>query len=184
MSTVVASHTLEAAGELRLLLADFLQILRNVFSKPLEFVADVRKSALDIFMEFLRLVHVSAPFLAVSANVLLDVQPPVDAVAFKQPFLAADLGVKNLLLQHIVLVDDLAAAAGHVSAELEFVVDGIIDIVILDMHHVGNVSVTFEFVAELIRVIITAESAAIVTNNGLLKPDFVGNTHLGKGIKD
>lgn len=85
----------------------------------------------------------------------------------------------NLLLNHLVLVDDLASTC-DVSAKFEVVVDLIIDIVILLMHHVSNVGVALEFVAELICVIITAEAATIVTDDGLLKPNLVLDAHLGK----
>ena len=68
VSAVVTSLALEAPGQLRLFLADLLEVLRHVLRQSLKLVPNVRQGASDIVVELLRLVHVSAPLLTVAGN--------------------------------------------------------------------------------------------------------------------
>ena len=178
VSAVVTSLALEAPGQLRLFLADLLEVLRHVLRQSLKLVPNVRQGASDIVVELLRLVHVSAPLLTVAGN-FVDLQPSCYTLAFEKPLFAADLRVNNLLLQHVVLVDDLATTS-HLSAEIKVINVIINSLAVLLVHHVCNVGVALQLVSELISIIIAAKAATIITNDRLLKLNAVLDAHFSK----
>lgn len=89
--------------------------------------------------------------------------------------------MNNLLLQHVVLVDGLAA---HLSTEVKvinFIINGL---VVLLVHHVSNVGVALKLVAELISIVIAAKASTIIANDRLLELNAVLDAHVGKSKED
>lgn len=89
--------------------------------------------------------------------------------------------MNNLLLQHVVLVDGLAA---HLSTEVKvinFIINGL---VVLLVHHVSDVGVALKLVAELISIVIAAKASTIIANDRLLELNAVLDAHVGKSKED
>ena len=89
--------------------------------------------------------------------------------------------MNNLLLQHVVLVDGLAA---HLSTEVKVINFIITGLVVLLVHHVSNVGVALKLVAELISIVIAAKASTIIANDRLLELNAVLDAHVGKSKED
>lgn len=122
-------------------------------------------------MEFLGLVHVSAPLLAVGC-VLVDFELVGYSLHLEHPLFATNRRLKNLLLKHIILVFSGSATEVHIVVDLVFVA--------LDSVHVlvTDIGVAFELVSHFVGVVVV--KAALVADHGLLEPYSIFDADLAQ----
>mmetsp|Transcript_33235 Transcript_33235/g.50955 ORF Transcript_33235/g.50955 Transcript_33235/m.50955 type:complete len:301 (+) Transcript_33235:361-1263(+) len=179
MGPVVAGHALEATGQHLLLLADLLEGLGHFLGKSLQLVPDLGQVTLDLIVELLGLVHVTAPLLAVVAD-LVNLQLVGDHLDLEHPLFTADVALDHLLLQRFFSLVLSSLSAG--SSEIDILID-VVGVADLGLRvHISDISSALELVVVEI-VVIVGVMASIVANDWFFELEFIFETDVAQGVE-
>ena len=123
----------------------------------------------------------ASPFLVSFASAGANLKLMGNSLNLKHPFLSADTGLNDLILNIVCsVIISIAASA----AELGEIFDIIITLISLALEHVRNICIAIHVVSHVIITIVNVATTRLVLDHWLLELELVLQDNLGKSLQE